>query len=108
MTICQVFINLKKPFDNVNHDAVLEKSEYFDIHGLANKWLSSFLQNCKQYVSFHGVSTNIKIIPCSVLQGSILDLLLFFYTLMTINVRFQCQRSTVLQTILILYFRVKN
>ena len=64
--VFEVFIDLQKAFDTVNHNFLLEKIEYYGISGLANNWLSSFLKNCEQYLSLHEVSSSIKTVTCVV------------------------------------------
>ena len=43
MIVGGVFIDLRKAFDTVNHDMLLEKLEYYVIRGLVNNWLRSFI-----------------------------------------------------------------
>ena len=43
MIVGGVFIDLRKAFDTVNHDMLLEKLEYYGIRGLVNNWLRSFI-----------------------------------------------------------------
>ena len=74
---CGVLIDLQVVFKTVNRDILLEKLECYSIRGLANRWLSSFLKKCKQYISFYGVSPSIKKITCGVPQGFTIGPLLF-------------------------------
>ena len=73
-----VFIDLSKAFDTVNHDILLKKLEIYGIRGTTIKWLRSYLENRKQYISFNKHSfTDFCNIICGVPQGSILGPLLF-------------------------------
>ena len=74
---CGIFIDLRKAFDTVNHDILLQKLEHYGIRGNALKWFRSFLTNRKQYVSLNGECSESKHITCGVPQGSCFGPLLF-------------------------------
>ena len=42
-TGCGIFVNLQKPFDNVEHDILLAKLEHYGIRVMANNWFESCL-----------------------------------------------------------------
>eukprot|EP00732_Lithocolla_globosa_P002638 Lithocolla_globosa_v1_NODE_1798_length_2330_cov_3.987692.p1 type:complete len:235 gc:universal NODE_1798_length_2330_cov_3.987692:782-1486(+) len=72
-----IFIDLKKAFDTVNHAILLKKMERYGIRGAALRWISSYLENRKQYVRLGGKESEKELITCGVPQGSILGPLLF-------------------------------
>ena len=74
---CGVFIDLKKAFDTVNHDILLDKLNHYGFRGIINDWFSSYLKNRTQATTVgHHVSDKAAV-GCGVPQGSILGPLLF-------------------------------
>ena len=53
------------------------KSEHYGVRGTANNWFSSYLENRTHFVRINGYSSDLILICCGVLQGSILGPLLF-------------------------------
>ena len=74
---CGIFIDLRKAFDTVNHQILLQKLDHYGIRGSALIWFESYLDNRRQYVYFNGESSDLKSISCGVPQGSVLGALLF-------------------------------
>lgn len=70
------FVDLKKAFDTVSHQILLDKLEHYGIRGTTLKLLTSFLQR-KQFVSINGTYSEVKTNPYGVPQGSTLGPLLF-------------------------------
>lgn len=70
-----IFINLTKAFDVVNHDMFLKKLDMYDMKGDGLKWFHSCLTSRKQFIKD---SNQMLIKKFGVAQGSIPGLLLFF------------------------------
>lgn len=72
-----VFINLKKAFDTIDHNIMLEKMESFGVRGVGLKWLKSYIRNRSQYVQVGDAMSKPADITCGVPQGSIVGPKLF-------------------------------
>ena len=72
-----IFIDLKKAFDTVDHQILLDKMKFYGITGHAHKWLTSYLDDRKQYCRVNGTTSSIENIDIRVPQGSCLGPLLF-------------------------------
>ena len=82
-----MFVDLKKAFDTVDHNILLEKLDYYGIRGVAKDWFWSYLDNQKQYVTLNGSNSSIKTILTGVPQGSVLGP---FFFLIYINDLCKC------------------
>ena len=74
--IC-ILIDIRKAFDTVEHNILMQKLHHYGIRGNALQWFNSYLSNRQQYVNYNNTSSDMKLITCGVPQGSILGPLLF-------------------------------
>ena len=74
---CGVFIDLKKAFNTVNHEILIQKLEHYGIRNNPVKWFHSYLNNRKKYDYVNGQSSELMDIKSRVPQGSVLRPLLF-------------------------------
>ena len=75
---CGVFIDLKKAFDTVDHNILLDKLNFYGFRGLINQWFSAYLNDRTQTTQIAGHISNRASISFGVPQGSVLGPLLFF------------------------------
>lgn len=75
-TAC-VFIDLKKAFDSLAFNQLLQILQSYHINGNALKILQSYLSNRKQFVNIKGKYSAMLNVDCGVPQGSVLGPLLF-------------------------------
>ena len=72
-----VFLDIRKAFDTVNHDILLQKLECYGIRGNALIFFQSYLENRIQTCNVTGQVSSFKQIFYGVPQGSILGPLFF-------------------------------
>ena len=64
-----VFIYKKKAFHTVNHKLLCKKIESLGIRGVVFKWIDSYLEIRKQFLSFDQFNSDVRNISCGVPQG---------------------------------------
>ena len=78
-TACTVFVDLRKAFDTINHQILLDKLHNCGVRGIAHNIFKSYLNNRRQYTIINCTPSSPKIISCGVPQGSVIGPLLFFF-----------------------------
>ena len=76
-TPINIFLDLSKAFDTLDHDILLHKLSYYGIKNSALDLFKSYLSNRKQYVDFLNNRSAYASLNVGVPQGSILGPLLF-------------------------------
>lgn len=72
-----IYLDLKKAFDTVNHDILLDKMYNYGIRGVVHDWFRSYLSDRQQYTIVNNTESRSMKINCGVPQGSVLGPLLF-------------------------------
>ena len=76
-TPINIFLDLSKAFDTLDHKILLDKLDYYGIKGVAHKLMASYIKNRKQYVEIEDSKSDTLTLTTGVPQGSILGPLLF-------------------------------
>ena len=58
--VAEIFIDLQKAFDTVDHEKLLQKTDYYGIRGVTNDWFRSYRSNKNQFVLINNTESNIS------------------------------------------------
>ena len=73
-----IFIDLKKAFDTVNFNILLNKLNNYGVKNTENNWFKNYLENRVQFVQLPcGTLSHERVVTCGVPQGSVAGPLLF-------------------------------
>ena len=72
-----VFLDIKKAFDTVDHQILIQKLDHYGFQGNELDFIESYLDNRQQCCQIEGYTSSMRKISCGVPQGSILGPLLF-------------------------------
>jgi hypothetical protein len=72
-----IYLDLSKAFDTLDHNILLNKLKYYGINGTSLELCKNYLINRKQYVIIDNIKSDEAFISTGVPQGSILGPLLF-------------------------------
>ncbi len=76
-TTVNIFHDLSKAFDTLNHQIIIDELKYYGLDGLSLKLMENYLSNRKKYVEIDDSKSDMLHLTTGVPQGSILGPLLF-------------------------------
>ena len=92
-TPINIYLDLSKALNSLNHDVLLSKLKFYGINGIAYNLLSTYLCSRKQYVQFQETCSDLLDIKHGVPQGSILGPLYSSFISMIFRMQAICSVS---------------
>ena len=77
LTPINIYLDLSKAFDSIDHNILASKLKYYGIQGMALNLLKNYLLGRNQYVDLDCTRSDIREVHCGVPQGSVMGPLLF-------------------------------
>ena len=77
ITPMNIYLDLSKAFDTLDHDILLNKLQYYRVSGSALRLFKNYLMERKQYVVYNETRSEFGSISTGVPQGCILGPLIF-------------------------------
>ena len=77
LTPINIYLDLSKAFDSIDHNILASKLKYYEIQGMALNLLKNYLLGRNQYVDLDCTRSDIQEVHCGVPQGSVMGPLLF-------------------------------
>ena len=65
---CEIFIDLKKAFDTVNHEILLAKLKNYGVRGVINSWFRPYLSDRRRSIEIDKSISETEMIICGVPQ----------------------------------------
>ena len=63
-------LDLRKAFDTVAHEILIQKMDFYGIKGIELAWFKSYLSNRMQYCCIDGTDSDYKVNPAGCLKAS--------------------------------------
>ena len=73
LSAIEVFIDLSKAFNTVDHQISSRKLKHYEIRGIALNWYRSYLSNRYQNVAIDDIESTSQRVTCGVPQDQYLD-----------------------------------
>ncbi len=70
-TSVNIFLDLSKTFNTLDHDILLYKIKNYGINGASFKLMESYIKNRKQYVEIEGIDSEMSTLTTGIPQDSI-------------------------------------
>ena len=102
------FIDLKKAFDTVNHEILVQKLPHYGLTKDTTQWIECYLSNRSQKCTVNDITSSCLDIKCGVPQGSILGPLLFLLYINDIVDVLECTKCYLYADDTVLYMSDPN